>query len=386
MNYSFPKIETIEDVKPYLDEWEEFRITDKGDYTVVNYMVGMKDTFNAIDGDTHSMVIRRECRGLIFDSATGKLLSRPYHKFFNANEKPETSVDEVDWSAPHHILEKLDGSMIRPIPIADGFRLGTKAGVTEVAMNVEIFIANKPNYAKFITTMLSNGLTPIFEWVSRKNRIVVDYPEDNLILTAVRDIHTGMYESYSMICTFGYNYDIPVVQAILMDGGPACIDVVRAWDTGEGVVFRFDSGHMIKVKADQYILCHTSKEQINLEKNVIQVIINDSIDDILPLLTEADANRLQEFQTQFWVAVREVAQEVAELYSVGARLYPNQKEFAVNYVNTKAVEPQFRPFLFGMRQGNGNAEQLIIKQIAKSLTSQNTVDANRWLWKNLNWN
>ena len=205
MNYTFPTITNINDVLPHIEGREEFRVFDKEWYTVVNYMVNLEDTFPSITvaGGSAKMraaralenAMRRECRGLIFDKE-GNLISRPYHKFFNIGEKQETHQNKVNLNDPHVILEKLDGSMIRPIPTKEGFRLATKAGVTDVAMNAETFIADKPQYSELINYCIENNLTPIFEWVSRKNRIVVDYPEENLILTAVRHNTTGEYLPY----------------------------------------------------------------------------------------------------------------------------------------------------------------------------------------------
>ena len=52
---------------------------------MINYVVSTPETFATMNdiGDA----IRRECRGMIFDGDTGIIISRPYHKFFNAGEK-----------------------------------------------------------------------------------------------------------------------------------------------------------------------------------------------------------------------------------------------------------------------------------------------------------
>ena len=200
MNYEFPEINHISDVISHIENRPEFKVMEKGWYTVINYMVAFEDTFSLLRERSHyNMKIRRECRGLIFNTETGQLLSRPYHKFFNAGERAETQINKINLYEPHVVLEKLDGSMIRPIPTQEGFRLATKAGITEVAMNAEVFIADKLQYAKFIQYCIDKESTPIFEWVSRKNRIVVDYPEDNLIITAVRSNKTGFYVTSYLI-------------------------------------------------------------------------------------------------------------------------------------------------------------------------------------------
>jgi RNA ligase len=387
VNYNFPEINHIDDVRLQIEERPEFKVMEKGWYTVINYMVAFEDTFSLIRHRTHyNMWMRRECRGLIFDTATGNLISRPYHKFFNVGERAETNLDKIDLTQPHVVLEKLDGSMIRPIPTPEGFRLGTKAGITDVAMNAEYFVADKPEYAKFIKSSFACGLTPIFEWCSRKNRIVVDYLEDQLILTAVRDMRSGNYISYSQMVETGKNYDIPVVKAIAGDETDIekIVDHIRKWDDGEGVVIRFDNGHMVKIKADDYVLRHRSKEQINSEKNIIQVILNDSVDDMIPLLTSEDAQRLKDFQQKFWCAVDEVSSDLTKIFKGGDMMYPDKKEFAVEFVN-RMLLPIHRPFMFGMKQGK-ECKQLLTDSIEKSLTSQTKLNDSRWMFGGISWN
>ncbi len=387
MNYDFPEIDHIDDVIPHIEDWQEFKVMQKDWYTVINYMVAFEETFSLVRERSHyNMKIRRECRGMIFDTATGNLISRPYHKFFNVGEREETNLDKIDLTQPHVVLEKLDGSMIRPIPTPEGFRLGTKAGITDVAMNAEYFVADKPEYAKFIKSSFACGLTPIFEWCSRKNRIVVDYSDDQLILTAVRDMRSGNYIPYSQMVETGKNYAIPVVKAIAGDETDIekIVDHIRKWDDGEGVVIRFDDGHMVKIKADEYILRHRSKEQINSEKNIIQVILNDSVDDMIPLLTSEDAQRLKDFQQKFWCAVDEVSSDLTKIFKGGDMMYPDKKEFAVEFVN-RMLLPIHRPFMFGMKQGK-ECKQLLTDSIEKSLTSQTKLNDSRWMFGGISWN
>ena len=277
--------------------------------------------------------------------------------------------------------------MIRPIPTPEGFRLATKAGITDVAMNAEVFVADKPHYATFINKCIQKGMTPIFEWCSRKNRIVVDYPEDQLILTGIRDNDTGSYVTYEIMKSYATAWNIPVVKAV--DGlSVQNIDLfvkqVREWDDGEGIVLRFDTGHMVKVKADDYVLRHKSKDSINQEKNVLQTILNDSVDDLVPLLTPEDADRLKRFQGAFWVSVDDLASEMADLYNAGNLMYPEKKDFAVEFVQKKIL-PIHSPIMYGMKAGKGSKE-VLIDLIGKSLGSQPKIDAARWMFGGIEWN
>lgn len=179
---TFPLITNIRQARAAIENRPEFSETDKGDYIVFNYHVSHEDSFDD--------PIRRELRGLIF-SPSGDVISRPFHKFFNLNEKEETR--NVDWSAPHHVLNKLDGSMIRFLKLGNTIRAATKMGLTDISAQVDEFVKTRPNYLLFVEECISLDYTAIFEWCSNKNRIVIEYPEDKLVLLAIRNNYTGEY-------------------------------------------------------------------------------------------------------------------------------------------------------------------------------------------------
>jgi RNA ligase len=265
--------------------------------------------------------------------------------------------------------------------------LGTKAGITDVAMNAEVFIADKPHYARFINKCLFINVNPIFEWCSRKNRVVIDYPEDNLILTAMRYNDTGFYLDYEVMKNYADAWNIPVVQAVdglAVQNIELFVKQVREWEDDEGVVVRFDNGHMVKVKADDYVLRHKSKDAINQEKNVLQTILEDSVDDLVPLLTPEDAQRVESFQNAFWVGLEDVACDLADLFVTGNTKYPDKKDFAVEFVQ-KILIPKYAPIMYAMKAGKGSQE-VLIEQIRKSLGSQQKIDAARWMFGGIDWN
>lgn len=202
MRYQFPEIRTIDDVLPHIEGRDEFIIAERDYGTVINYAVAFEDTFPPVKVSggsarmraeralTNSM--RRECRGLIF-YPDGRIMSRPFHKFFNINEREETQTHAIDMMMQHVIMEKMDGSMIRPI-LVDGYvRWASKMGITSVAMQAEEFVAKNTRYKDFAIWCISEGLTPIFEWTSPFNQIVLPYEKENLTLLAVRDNLTGEY-------------------------------------------------------------------------------------------------------------------------------------------------------------------------------------------------
>ena len=338
MHYSFPIISNISDVLPAIAGRDEFVVAEKDNYTVINYNVMMADTFPPITVESYQIhsstealesyyaAIRRECRGIIFDSKTGDIIRRPFHKFFNVNEREETQDHVIDLSRPHAILEKLDGSMIAPfIVTTDEFvekmnggyykkKLiwGTKMGATDVAKPVEDFVARNPQYIEIVNEWLESGWTPIFEWCSRKQRIVLDYPEDRLVLTAVRNMHTGEYSPMWYLAGCAEAAGIPVVRDFDMQTDmKTFLEYVHDLEDLEGFVIRFDDGHMLKTKSHWYLQIHKAKEAILQDRNIVELILEEHLDDIKAHLPAEDRDRLTKFESQFNLAVTDATYVLA---------------------------------------------------------------------------
>lgn len=192
MNYRFPEIRTIQDVLPHIKDRPEFIVAERDFGTVINYMVSFPDTFDMTGPDDLGGAIRRECRGLKFHPG-GNVAARPFHKFFNIGEKEETQPHMIDFSLDHTIMEKRDGSMLHPMKVNKDIRWMTKMGITSVSEQAEEFINKNSRYQNFANWCIENELTPIFEWTSPDNKIVIGYETDELVLLAVRKNITGEY-------------------------------------------------------------------------------------------------------------------------------------------------------------------------------------------------
>jgi RNA ligase len=325
MNYEFPTINNISDVLPAIEGRDEFVVAVKEGYTVINYNVMMADTFDC--------PIRRELRGIIFDNESGDILRRPFHKFFNVNEREETQDHVVDLSQEHRILEKLDGSMIAPFMIWPGEMVwGTKMGATDVAKPVEEFVEAHPNYRQFAKFVISRGYTPIFEWCSRKQRIVLDYKEDQLILTAMRDITTGRYMSRDIMANTADMYFIPMVREFEPQTDmKEFIEYVRNLEDVEGFVVRFNDGHMLKLKCHWYLQIHKAKEAILQDRNIVELILDDKLDDVKAHLPQEDRDRLSQFESQFNLAVADVVYHLANDLSWIREEIIDRKAFALEH-------------------------------------------------------
>lgn len=327
MNYKFPEIRTIDDVLPHIEGSKEFIVAERDGFTVVNYQVSMPDTFPPIKVAGGSAkqraeraftnAMRRECRGIIF-YPDGKIMSRPFHKFFNVNEREETLVKHIDLNQQHVIMEKMDGSMIRPMMVNGVLRLGTKMGVTDVSAQAEsclIRLADvapcewdmaqlglvENEYVEWFKDMMTQNLTPLFEFIAPDNQIVINYKKADLVLLAIRHNITGEYLD---IEDFWHNGLFTVVDTYgSVDGNlDEYIERARQREDREGDIIRFTDGQMLKIKNDWYVRIHKTLDQIRFDRNIVDLIINSNVDDVLPMLPENEANKVKVFEAEFWSA------------------------------------------------------------------------------------
>lgn len=389
--YKFPHLTNIHQARAAIRGREEFVEAHKDGYIVFNYNVNFEDTFPVVTDEL--MAIRRECRGLIFD-LKGNVISRPYHKFFNVNERHETMSHMIDWSLEHMALEKLDGSFIRPFRPEQDILWGTKMGVTDVALPVFEFVKQRDNYQRFAKFMLDNNKTPVFEWCSRQQRIVVDYPVDRLVLTGARDMTTGEYMSYSDLLSEGNRFDIEVVRAFgnIVDF-EAFLKECRELKGMEGYVIRFANGHMYKVKADEYCLLHKTLDKFVREKDFVPLIVDDKLDDVLPKFQADIVDKVTRFGTDFHRNVLKLSDDLWwQVRADWDNFNGSKKKFAekVNAQHQKHSDIMFKMWDHmdadtEAVDGVENGRKFILDKIKKHCSTQTKLNGVRFLFGGINW-
>jgi len=318
--YDFPEIVHLDDVLKAIEGRDEFKVADRGNHVIISYAVGFADTFPEIrDSDPKDeqivAALRREARGIVFDKETGKVLARRFHKFFNVNERVSTEMRNIDITQPHVILEKLDGSMITPILLDGEVRWGTKMGITDTAAYAEEFAKTHPKYDELATAVMQGNMTPIFEYMSRKNRIVVDYAHENMVLLAIRDNKSGAYMDYVEMVKLAKDFNVDVVRALpgSIENMESFMDEVHDIEGAEGYILRFANGHMVKMKSSWYIGLHKTKDALSSEKNILRLVIEDSIDDLKSLMDPDDIVKLDNYHDAFWQGVEKTQNKIEQL-------------------------------------------------------------------------
>lgn len=378
LHYTFPIINNIDDFFAAIDDdnKKNFVVLEKDDYKIVQYIRGY-DLPDVVDNHT---AIMREGRSLAFDN-NGKLISRPFHKFFNYQERHD--MMNVDITKPHIVMLKEDGSMIYPIKIGEHIRLATKAGVTDVAMQAEVFVAKNTQiaYLKFMMSAINGGYTPIFEWTSNQQRIVVEQPKDRLTLLAIRDNRNGKYFSRKLIEHLAGQFKIPVVEVFDpitdMDSFVKKIREREDYDI-EGVVIQFEDGHMFKLKTDIYVKMHRAVDIVRNERHTISLILDEKVDDLYPLLKETDKHKLNELVNNTWFNINNfcnVVNSTLQKYKDWSK-----KEFATSE-ETKNLNYYVRSFCFSCWAKKCCNQDNIVQHVKKHLTSKSMYDKVQYILK-----
>ena len=377
----FPYIENISDVLSAIDGRNEFVIRDRGWYKSVDYTYALPKSF-PVAGEPLWDILR-ECRGLIFDSQTGAILSRPYHKVRNYMESPESHGLRDDDFAVANWLEKLDGSMVRPLLCPDGeVRFATRAGLTDVAAQVDEWVKDRPWYMAFCKSIM-DIMTPIFEWCSRSNRVVIDHPTSRLVLTAIRHNRTGRYVPLELMAGSAYVCGGGVIEVIgvlpgLDDSPSKRLEQIRYLQGHEGVVVRWDCGEMVKVKAEDYVRLHRTKALGGRERDLLELIKTGKLDDLKPLLSPDHLRLVEVYEWEVTSGMVRRAKEWLEICTE-ARTFLDKRSLAVDFV-ANLPESRWSRIVFAAAKLDWNIPDhySFLWQFIKT-TCQAGVDESRWL-------
>lgn len=264
--------------------------------TIVAYMIG--------DRDLWDKPLATECRGIVFNSS-GDCISRPFHKFFNVGECEATQLHSLPELT--EVLEKRDGSMLVPVIVGGQTAWKTKKSFySDVAVDAA---KNVPaEVIELAKDILEMNMTPVFEYTSEQNRIVLDYgSEPNFVLLAIRRNETGEYSSYDAMNAIAEAYGVEVIKKYdltLQD----CLEQTKTLENFEGWCLRDPAtGFYVKLKCEWYLRMHKARTELR-ERDVADMVIAETIDDIKSALSLDGFNL-----TPIEEIERRVAEEIANI-------------------------------------------------------------------------
>lgn len=307
------------------------------------------------------------CRGLIVEESTGKVIARPWDKFFNYSEGDEKHLVHGELSN-YVLMDKMDGSLGILY-----FRNGEYRIATRGSFNSEQAIrATKMFREKYLDERSSEewqhimqDFTFMFEIIYPENQIVVNYEDrEELVLLGARFINEQNHTSHPVASStaaeiLGWHHSIANVYQPndlkeFLEENP--------FDNSEGYVILTEDGYMGKIKHQEYVDLHKVVFEFS-EKSAWSLLSQGNVVDIsyMNSIRKNDVQRVIDLVASLY----ENASTACDAYyaeilnSLPADF--ERKEFAL-----KAREFEYPSVLFTMLDG-GNVENAIWRAVKKHL-------------------
>lgn len=238
-----------ESLRPYEDR------VDLGLIRKVVNLAGDLVLYNYTDQCTYEKVwdeYTRQARGIIFEVETGECIARPFPKFFNLGEQPETRLENLPTSG-YEIHEKLDGSL-GILYYWDGkWNVATRGSFS----SDQALYAQEKILPKYDLSCLATIVTYLVEIIYPENRIVLNYgSRESLVLLGAIDYSGREYPRDYMV-TISLNTGMELSK-------PYSISLLAAVELGkalpgdlEGFVLHWpETGLRVKIKGEEYLRLH----------------------------------------------------------------------------------------------------------------------------------
>lgn len=298
-----------------------------------------------------------EMRGLTFVfNEDGSLFNRflLLEKFFNLNQVPETTYSIVKNYKIKSISNKEDGSIASFIKLPNGKVIGkSKMGFdNEQAIGINRVYRKNKDVKSFVDWCLSNDITAIFEYVSPNNRIVLEYPNEELILLRLRDNVTGKHiDIRDHSNKIGSIRIAPFEDKVDLD---QLIELAESLVDKEGWIVNcldeFGDDFFFKIKTKWYVSLHgLLTNDLNRENIIIGHILDDKIDDILGQIPEENETheRINRIISIVKVALNEKSEEIKIAYNGFVNSGLTKKEYALS-----SRKNTIFPFVMNMVKAN----------------------------------
>lgn len=161
-------------------------------------------------------------------------------------------------------------------------------------------------------------------------------------------------------------FDIPTVGIHpRFESAKALLEYTKPLRGVEGFIADFD-GHKIKVKADHYVMVHKVKDLIRTDRNIAAIIINEELDDVLPILDETDVATVRAYEVRFDAAIENVLGRLEGLITLARVLHGGvKKDVALNFV-PNLIYKEDASFIFSVLDGK-DLRTLVIEKIKRDV-------------------
>lgn len=256
-------------------------------------------------------------------------------KFFNLNETESTQYSNIKDKKILNVSNKEDGSLIAFMMLPNGKLFAkTIAGFSNDQSEAAMQLLYKwEDHVIWVKDILKNGYTPLFEYVSRDNRIVLKYSTPEIKFIALRDNQDGSYHPAASISIIpkGMSY-VESFNFTLEE----LIAKSKTEENIEGWVVQFEDGQLIKIKTEWYFDRHGLRtENVFRPDYIINNYLSEKLDDIVSQLSPEEDSDAIEFINVVKKAVNNyndyIDNNVKELTNVYTNKYQsNWNKFAAD--------------------------------------------------------
>ena len=257
----------------------------------------------------------------------GELVSAGFPKFTNWGENPdEFSVPETLKGT--HITEKIDGSLLIVSQFKGHLILRTRGTVDASTLdNGDELKLFRDKFAEGLThdTPDTWNVSILFEWVSPKNRIVLNYGEepDWFMVGMVNHEDYSLHDQSSLDMwakNHGFKrptaYTFPKIEDLMKD--------VELWKGKEGVCVYSNNGQTIhKVKGAWYLALHRMKEALASFDKVVDVWFEQG----RPTYQEFEKFITEQFDWELWTQCRGDASRICDGYKEVQKIMSGMQKF-----------------------------------------------------------
>lgn len=294
------------------ENWKELLISPPFNLTIVEDDGLVMFKYSQVSSDFNLDLVK-ECRGVILEKDTWKIVCRPFDKFFNYGE---SYAANINWDTAE-VSEKIDGSLIKVFYYDGDWRVATNgtidarsalAGLTSFYSLFRNAVANQLcfNDITDLFAALHPEYTYMFELISPYTRVVIPYNKTDIYYLGARHNNTGEYLNKDK------HVPLNVKRPVTFSLG-SLKDVIKAanmldWHD-EGYVV-FDGINRIKVKSPAYVVAHYARQngQVSL-RHLIDVVRNNEIEEFLTYSEDLYKEKI-DFIVEVFADLNETANDV----------------------------------------------------------------------------
>ena len=309
--------------------------------------------------------ITLSCRGVITDDETGKVIIKPFPKFFNYEELPATMIP---WSNSDYVYvqEKMDGSLGILFNYDGEWILSTRGSFTsdQAIRGLEIL------KAKYTLPAFDPSFAYLLEIIYPENRIVVNYKKEKItflgvVLNRTYNWNPGDDELHwttamAILKSRGVKKSDIVKTTQVFNLGPELYSTLKGLNKAneEGYVLRFFPSNLrVKIKFEDYVALHrvlTNCSSYDIWENLMKFgklpeqMLKDVPDEFYDWVHATQTKITEDFK-------QVMHQHMAICSSILRDGMMTQKEFAEQVL---ALEDVNHGIIFGIASGKDVSEKV----------------------------